>query len=99
MKIKMAGMKEELEKALNELQPLDDNARFQLKKPQQIKLPQPDTRLIDTRQTFERNKEFATREVFGDVLAKLGSENKDIYAIDGDVMNSTFTETFKKSHA
>ena len=37
--------------------------------------------------------------MFGDVLAKLGEQNKDIYALDGDVMNSTFTESFKKVHA
>ena len=33
------------------------------------------------------------------MLAKLGGQNKDIYALDGDVMNSTFTENFKKVHA
>jgi transketolase len=34
--------------------------------------------------------------VFGNVLAKLGENNKDIYALDGDVKNSTFTEDFQK---
>jgi transketolase len=48
--------------------------------------------------TFEAKKEYATREVFGEVLAKLGNQDKDIYALDGDVMNSTFTQTFKKDH-
>ena len=48
--------------------------------------------------TFEKGKEYATREVFGEVLAKLGDQNKEIYVLDGDVMNSTFTQTFKKAH-
>src|SRR5689334_3978012 len=94
-----AFKKDELENALKELGPVDDNARFQLKKPEQTKLRQHDRKAIDTGQKFDRDKEYATREVFGDVLARLGDQNKEIYTLDGDVMNSTFTETFKKSHA
>lgn len=89
--------KEDLEKALKELAPVDDNLRFQLKRPQQIKLPQHTTHTTDTAFKTEAGKEYATREVFGEVLAKLGEQDKDIYALDGDVMNSTFTETFKKT--
>jgi len=88
--------KDELEKALQELAPVDDNLRFQLKKPQQTKLPQA-INVTNTSHAFEQGKEYATREVFGDVLAELGKQSKDIYALDGDVMNSTFTQTFKKA--
>ena len=90
--------KEELEKALNELGTVDDNLRFQLKKPNKNKLPQK-AEASDAGIQFEQGKEYATREVFGDVLAKLGEQNENIYALDGDVMNSTFTQTFKKAHA
>jgi transketolase len=90
--------KDELEKALKELGTIDDTLRFQLKQPQQNKLPQFAVGINDTGITFEPGKEYATREVFGEVLAKLGEQNKAIYALDGDVMNSTFTETFKKAH-
>ena len=90
--------KEELEKALKELDPVNDNLRFELKKPKQTKLPQDPVSIIDAGLTFENGKEYATREVFGDVLVKLGEKNKEIYALDGDVMNSTFTEPFKKAH-
>jgi transketolase len=41
-------------------------------------------------------EEHATREVFGDILAKIGL-NTSIYALDGDVGNSTFTEKFGKT--
>jgi transketolase len=91
--------KEELEKALKELAPINDDLRFTLKKPKQTKLPQHQDKITKAGLSFEANKEFATREVFGEVLAKLGNENKEIYALDGDVMNSTFTEDFKKAHA
>ncbi len=90
--------KEEFEKALKELGTVDDNLRFQLKKPKQTELPQKTNDVLDTGLSFEQGKEYATREVFGDVLAKLGEQNKNIYALDGDVMNSTFTQTFKKAH-
>jgi transketolase len=88
--------KDELEKALKELGPVSDNLRFNLKKPQQTKLPK-NTAATDTGLTFEQGKEYATREVFGEVLVKLGEQNKEIYALDGDVMNSTFTEPFRKA--
>ncbi len=91
--------KEELEKALKELGPMNDELRFQLKKPKQTKLPQETINKAVTGLSFEQGKEYATREVFGDVLSKLGEENKEIYALDGDVMNSTFTQSFKKVHA
>jgi transketolase len=90
--------KEELEKALAELGEIDDNLRFDLRKPEQIKLPKNN---IDTgttiNLTFEKDKEFATREVFGQAVTKLGEKNNDIYTLDGDVKNSTFTEDFLKA--
>ena len=91
--------KEELDKALKGLGPIDDDLRFELKKPAQTKLPAKAGITTATTTSFEEGKEYATREVFGDELAKLGEQNKEIYVLDGDVMNSTFTQTFKKTHA
>lgn len=90
--------KEELEKALKELGDVDDGLRFQLKKPQQVKLPATNYDARGAALRFEQGKEYATREVFGEVLVKLGEQNPDIYTLDGDVMNSTFTELFKKAY-
>jgi len=89
--------KEELEKALKELEPVNDDLRFELNKPKQ-KLSQSTVNLIHSGLTFDKGKEYATREVFGDVLVKLAEQNQDIYVLDGDVMNSTFTEPFKKAY-
>jgi transketolase len=89
--------KDELQKALAELGDIDDNLKFALKKPGQTKLPPNAFKEIDAGLSFDKNKEYATREVFGEVLAKLGEKNPEIYALDADVMNSTFTETFKKA--
>lgn len=90
--------KEELEKALGELEPIDNNLRFQLKKPPQTRVSQKVDGASYTGHAFEPGKDYATREVLGEVLAKLGGQDKEIYALDGDVMNSTFTETFKKAN-
>ncbi|HEV8284063.1 MAG TPA: transketolase [Chitinophagaceae bacterium] len=91
--------KEELQKALEELGSVDDNLSFKLKKPAQTKLPGNPFGKISVEMSFEKNKEYATREVFGEVLVKLGEKNKGIYVLDADVKNSTFTETFQKAFA
>lgn len=88
--------KDELQKALDELGPVDDHLKFNLKKPSQTKLPQEHHEKISVDLTFDKSKEHATREVFGQVLIKLGEKNQDIYALDADVKNSTFTEAFGK---
>ena len=89
--------KEELQKALDELGEVDDSLRFNVKKPSQTKFPA--NAVIDTsvNLSFEKNKDYATREVFGQAVTQLGEKNKDIYALDGDVKNSTFTEDFLKA--
>jgi len=91
--------KEELEKALKQLEPIDDHLGFELKKPAQAKTPLKAGTTTAKALDFEQGKQYATREVFGDVLAKLAGQNQEIYALDGDVMNSTFTQTFKKARA
>lgn len=89
--------KQELEKALGELEPIDNHLRFRLRKPQQTRVPQKVVGISYTGNGFEAGKEYATREIFGEVLAKLGEQVKEIYTLDGDVMNSTFTQSFKKT--
>jgi len=88
--------KDELQKALEELGNVDDKLNFKLKKPAQTKLPENVFGEIAIEMSFDKNKEYATREVFGEVLVKLGEKNKRIYVLDADVKNSTFTETFQK---
>jgi transketolase len=40
----------------------------------------------------------ATREAYGDALARLGDANPLVVALDGDVKNSTFSDKFMKAH-
>jgi len=47
---------------------------------------------------FAQGEKLATRKAFGYGLAALGRINKDVFTLDGDVKNSTFTEIFEKEH-
>ncbi|MBS6125137.1 MAG: transketolase family protein, partial [Veillonella sp.] len=38
----------------------------------------------------------ATREAYGNALAKIGKENSNIIVLDADLSKSTKTDTFKK---
>jgi transketolase len=89
--------KDELQKALYELGNIDDNLRFQLKKPESLSLLR---EIIIGGQSdfhFEKGMELATREIFGKVITRLAGDNENIYALDGDVKNSTFSEDFLKA--
>jgi len=47
---------------------------------------------------YDKRQHIATREAFGDALAELGSSNKAVVALDGEVGNSTYTERLKKTN-
>ena len=47
---------------------------------------------------YELGTTVATRAAYGDALAALGAARPDVVALDGEVSNSTFAETFAKAH-
>lgn len=47
---------------------------------------------------YERGSQVATRAAWGDALAALGAVDPRIVALDADVGNSTFSQTFEKAH-
>jgi transketolase len=47
---------------------------------------------------YELAKAVATRKAYGDALAALGAARADVVALDGEVSNSTYAETFAKAH-
>lgn len=44
---------------------------------------------------YSKEKNVATRNAYGNALAKLGQANDQVIAMDGDTKNSTFAQTFK----
>ena len=47
---------------------------------------------------YAKGDHVATREAYGAAIAKLGSDDDRIVALDADVKNSTFSETFERQH-
>lgn len=88
---------EELEKALSELGNVDESLRFTLRKPQSDITPLT-VEELPVLLSFQKGEEVATREVYGKVLAALGVSYPQIYALDGDVKNSTYSQDFLKAH-
>ncbi len=48
---------------------------------------------------MDLNVKKATRESYGEALAELGRENKDIVVLDADLSNATKTNVFAKEHS
>jgi transketolase len=48
--------------------------------------------------TYDPGEAVATRKAFGDALKALGDAYPDVVALDGEVGNSTYTETFAEAH-
>lgn len=95
-----AVKKEEVQRAIEELGEIDDSLRFSLRIPQvsnQSQVPQ-DKKEAILNIVYKKGEEVATREVYGEILAQIGNTNPLIFALDGDVKNSTFSQDFKKVH-
>ena len=48
---------------------------------------------------FKKSESIATRKVFGQALAKLGTGCKSVVSLDAEVKNSTFAEIFEQAHS
>jgi len=47
---------------------------------------------------YDVGEEVATRRAYGDALAALGAARGDVVALDGEVSNSTYADSFAKAH-
>ena len=90
---------EELDKALAELGPLNLDVPVEIESP-----PAVNTNVslgTDTEcepPDYPPDEEVATRGGYGVGLAKLGSANPNVVALDGDTKNSTYAEQFMELH-
>jgi transketolase len=48
--------------------------------------------------SYELGSKVSTRKAYGEALAALGGERRDVVALDGEVSNSTFAEIFRDAH-
>ncbi len=88
---------EELDKALNELGPLNTDIPLQIEPPKPAEKHASTIKACDPPE-YKPDEEVATRGGYGTGLAKLGDANPNVVALDGDTKNSTYAEEFMKRH-
>ena len=95
-----AFKKDELEKAVKELESQMVSG-VTVKPPDLIRKPQTTSRAPETPKplpalTYKLGDQVATREAFGDALAKLVAADPRVVVLDADVKNSTYTDRAEK---
>ena len=90
---------EELEKALAELrsQFVHEEEPLKPQPPRSVKRPAPAKGSVGA-SLYKLGDSVATREAYGDAIARLGDSDDRIVALDGDVKNSTFSDKFEHKH-
>jgi transketolase len=90
---------EELERALKELPLSGNGGPLRVTRPPAVSLPSFSAAASDfSAPDYKPDDKVATRTAYGTALAKLGTVNPRVVALDGDTKNSTFAETFMKAH-
>ncbi|MGH9349822.1 MAG: transketolase [Vicinamibacterales bacterium] len=89
---------EDLQRALDELeaQLVKDDEPAPLPEAPRAKPRPPARRATLDPPAYRLGEKVATREAFGDAVAKLGAIDDRVMALDADVKNSTFTEKFEE---
>jgi transketolase len=92
---------EEMDRAIGELQvKITSSIDLKVKSPTG-KRPI-DSRKVESKPSFVEyplGQQIATREAYGDALARLGDVNPLVVVLDGDTKNSTYSEKFMKAHS
>jgi transketolase len=86
--------KDKLDAALAELGPLPAVPAPDSRSYERKDLPAPADFPAPEPPSYKLGEEFATRQAYGIALRKLGAVHPGVVALDGDVKNSTFAETF-----
>ncbi len=91
---------DELARAMKELEaqlvPEPAEGRPQIKPP--AGAPRPERIEAVPPPSYKRGDSVATREAYGTAIARLGTADSRVVALDGDVKNSTFSERFEAAH-
>ncbi len=91
---------EELEKALAELQSQfvpEEGPPPRPQPPKSIRRPPPQPGTVGAT-AYKIGDSVATREAYGDAIARLGATDDRVVALDADVKNSTFSEKFEHKY-
>jgi transketolase len=94
-----AASREELEKALVELGPVDKSIVGEVLSPakvesEKLKVESGDMKFTD----YPKDKAVSTRKAYGNALANLVEANNQVVVLDAETSNSTFADSVKKNH-
>jgi transketolase len=89
--------KDELDRALQELGPVDKELRGRIEPPQVAK-PTRVKSALATPVSYTSDKRVATRHAYGTALVRLAPQYPDLVVLDGEVSNSTYAEIFKTGY-
>ncbi|MDE2588042.1 MAG: transketolase, partial [Patescibacteria group bacterium] len=88
--------KDKLEEALKELGDVKDEVVFHLRTPKSVTSSVSAT-TPKVEIPFKPGDQVATREVYGKVMAEIGSSDKNVVLLDAEVKNSTYSIDFMKA--
>ena len=89
--------KDQLEKALAELGPVDKSARGQVTRPEDLKPAEVKPQSAGA-MSYKPGDSLATRKAYGNALKRLYPQFPNLVSLDGEVGNSTYAETFKNAY-
>ncbi|HAM52129.1 MAG TPA: transketolase [Nitrospiraceae bacterium] len=89
--------KEELARALKELDTVDTAIRGEISKPDELR-PAEKVSQKAAQISYEKDKSVATRHAYGNALVRIFPQFPEMVVLDGEVSNSTFAEIFKKAY-
>lgn len=89
---------EEAEKAYAELGNLKADLVVHPAKPEPLESEMPEGLEPFVAPNYAKGSSMATRQAYGEALKALGASRGDIFVVDAEVSNSTFSEIFKKTY-
>jgi transketolase len=89
--------REEFDKAVKELGPIDKAVRGDVQKPENL-IPEERISQKAKRVFYPKDKAVATRRAYGNALVRIFPQFPKIVALDGEVGNSTYAEIFKEAY-
>ncbi len=90
---------EDAEKAIKEIEAagITSDYKLEIEKPKGGPAPKAETKAPEA-PGYKKGDEVATREAYGEALARLGSARSNVVGLDADTKNSTFADKFMKAH-
>lgn len=89
---------EEQEKALAELGNPKGDIIVNVQKPEDLQPAALQASAEFVAPEYKLGDKYAVRQAYGDAMKALGASRGDVFAVDAEVSNSTFAETFKKAY-